>query len=238
MSIITRDNHSGTSAINAFMGAAKTNPQIMAMLAQAQQNHPDDIRAVFKAVGLETLGNVYPPLQSNGQPYPLVRGQPVTDPGIPFGHIKAGRNIFELELIPDFLRDSSGQILLLSADQAVEAVADFNEGVKYGNGYEKDTIRAMAKSQFQDGKLIFAREIDAHKIARVRETNPGLALVNKIIAEGTNAASTVVTSTECPGNPAFITHYKIKNDDKTSDYKEYYRSRVLVLRARYLRLAI
>jgi len=219
-------------AIAVLFEDAVGNPAVVqSKLAEAARRDPKGIAALLKAAGVETLGDVSAAAPSNGQRYPLVIGQPVTHPGIPFGQLTAkGGKAINLNLIPDFLRDNSGEIVVLNGNEAIDAVTALNGGVKYGNGYEKAIARAVAKGEFKDGTLILARQEDLFKIARERETNPALEQINKIVASGSNLASWCVSSTEYSDGPSVVRHVRLKDGYGGWINKDGGRSRVVVLR--------
>lgn len=204
---------------------------VQAKFAEAAQRDPNGIKALLRAAGVETLGNVSGAAESGSQNrFPLVIGQPVTDPGVPFGEWKSGDKTIGLHFIPDYLRNASGQIVRLNADQALDAITAFNEGTKYGNGYEKANARAIAEGEFKDGTLILAGREDLLKIAREWETNPALKSMNDIIASRSNVVSWCVSSTENSCLPSHVAHVSLKDGDFDWSYKDRKRSRVVVLR--------
>jgi hypothetical protein len=224
MSIVTKDTSSVALAFSVLMDTVKENPAIL-------QNSRMDIVTLAKAVGLEINCDISAAVPENGQRYQLVIiGQKVEHVGIPFGEWKSGRKTIGLNLIPDFLRDNSGEIVRMNGNEAVDAMAALNGGVKYGNGYEKAIAQAIAKSEFRDGSLILARQSDLVKIAKERETNPSLKQMNEMIASGSYGDSWCVSSTEGSGFPSNVYHVSVKVGSSDWDYKDIHRSRVVVLR--------
>jgi hypothetical protein len=118
----------------------------------------------------------------------------------------------------------------LNGNEAINAVAALNGGVKYGNGYEKAISRAVAKGEFKDGTFILARREDLSKIAHERETNPALKAMNDIISSGSNGDSWCVSSTEYSDGSSDLYHVRLKDGRGDWSTKDLNRSRVVVLR--------
>jgi hypothetical protein len=227
-------------AIAVLFEDAASDPAIVAnKLAEAARHDPTGLKAfkaLFKSAGVEALGNVSTAAQSSCQTrFPLVIGQPVTDRGIPFSQLTSGGKTINLNLIPDFLRDASGNIVELTGNQAVAAVKAFNGGAQHGNGYEKATNRAVARSEFKDGTIILARQSDLLKIAGELGTNPAIKQMNEIIASGSGidswcVSSTEVSGTEASGLSSYVRHVRLKDGASDWYHKDSSRSRVVVLR--------
>ena len=129
---------------------------------------------------------------------PLVIGQPVTNRGIPFSELTSDGRTVTLNLIPDFLRDTSGTPVKLNAARAIEAVTILNGGVICGNGYEEAIKQSVARGEFKDGTLILARRSDLEKLGREHGTNPALGKMKEIIYTVSYFGSLCVSSTKCP----------------------------------------
>jgi hypothetical protein len=230
MSALTRISTDQAIAV-LFEDAVSDTALVGNKLAEAARRDPSGIEALLKAAGVQALGDVATAARLHAQKFPLVIGQPVTHQGISFGQMKSGRKTIDLNLIPDYLRDTSGAPVELNGNQAIDAVTALNGGVKYGNGYEKAIGSAVSSGEFKDGTLILARREDLLKIARERRTNLALRQMNEMIASGSKLASWCVSSTENFYNPSYVYHVVLKDGHDHWYYKDInLRSRVAVLR--------
>jgi hypothetical protein len=223
-----------------FEDAGSDPARVRALLQEAGQRDPNGITALLKAAGLETLGDVSIVPRSGGKiPFPLVIGQPVTEQGIPLSRLRSGDKIINLDIIPDFLKDISGNTVEMEGNDAIKAITSLNGGVKYGNGYEKAITQAVAKGEFKDGTLILARRSDLGILARrsdllkifsARETKPALEQMNENIASGSSSVCWCVSSTENRANSSNVHHVRLQDNFGRWSNKDVRRSRVVVLR--------
>jgi hypothetical protein len=223
---------SADQAITALIGHATHNREfVSSKFTEAARRNPRGVEALLKAASNQALGNVVVPEPLRAQARSPLRFQKVEGPGVPLTHLTFGRIRINLNLIPDFLRHSSGAPVELNADQAIEAISTLNGGVRYGDGYEKAVTAAMSRGEFKDGTLILARRDDLLKIAREHADNPTLTRMNSMIASCSSVACWCVSSTETPQHPRQVSHVSLQ-DGFSGSYDKHggIPSRVVVLR--------
>ena len=147
--------------------------------------------------------------------FPLVISQPVTDQGIPFGQLTAGNNTINLNLIPDFLRDVFGKILMMHTHDAVEALTAFNGGTKNGNGFAEAIIESVIKGEFKDGTLILVRKPDLLKLSTEYNTNPAFKEISEIVSTSSLIDNWCVSSTELSNTSSKAFHVNLKDGSIT-----------------------
>jgi hypothetical protein len=182
--------------MSAWLAAAQSDPvSFQATLDEFRRRDPQGLMALLWGVQTQLLmakmeafgraSTVAPP--GSALSFPLVMGQPVTHPGIPFDQWESGNNVIELRLIPDFLRDKTGAPVHMYGRDALAAVAAFNGGKKRSEGA---TAEGIEEGRFRSGTIILARCTDLQKIARERTTHPALGNINKIITDGADRVKT------------------------------------------------
>jgi hypothetical protein len=226
-----------------------TSEQAIAILETASRKLDDDresleatrrklhgIMALLQAAGVETLGDTVAAAATKSQ-YPLVIGQPVTHPGRYFSELIAysegspvRARCISLRLIPDFLRDASGEIVTLNGNQAIDAITAFNGGLKYGAGYEKANESAVGEGEFRDGTLILAPRSVLIEIAREHRSRDFPQPMKGIIASSLYDDNWCVTSPEDSGYSASVCLINLSNGVVGWGREHKTRSRVVALR--------
>lgn len=161
--------------------------------------------------------------------FPAVIGQPITNVGVPFGEIRAENgNTVKLRLIPDYLRDASGEPIKLNASKAIDVITALNGGVR--NGTEQEIVQSVLRGEFKSGSYILARRVDLEKITETRKTNPSLEQFNKTISSGSFNNSWCVSSTEPFDHTSNVRHVRLRDGNYGWYDRDEDRSRVVLLR--------
>ncbi len=163
--------------------------------------------------------------------FPAIFGRSITDPGIPFGKIEAENgNTVKLNLIPDYVRDASGEPLQLNCRKAIDCAAALSKGVR--NGLESEIAQSVLEGEFKSGSYILARNADLERIMATRKTNPLLDRFNKTIGTGSFNNSWCVSSTEAVPGSCDVRHVRLRDGNYGWYGKDEDRSRVVLLRGR------
>jgi hypothetical protein len=195
-------------ALSLLMNTAAQNPGfIRASYPEMWEGQWDLwVACLIRATGVDHGGLLERIPQWSDVPARLVVGEKIEEQGVPFARLSAGERAINLNLIPDFLRDASGEPISVTYNRAAEIITDFNQGIRYGTGTEEEIGEAVASDHFRDGTFILARRYDLEKIASQHKSNPTLKPLSQLLEYA-------------PGNEVFFISSTAKKKETPRDHK-------------------
>ena len=162
-------------------------------------------------------------------PYTCVVNEGITDQGLPFAEVTAGKNTLTLHVL-DYLRNSRGEPVQATSDAIITYLKKLNAGRQYGRGYEKSLFEAVRDGRFENGDFILAPAPVLSEVVTQSKTNPALERI-KVPEEGIF----VLSSTEPGTETGYTNHIDLVNADKgkTRTFSKQAPGRILMIRGYY-----
>jgi hypothetical protein len=218
----------------------------VAVLMKAALKDLPGLRAQLKAAALdELLGYLLPWKPSAESAGPQNIGQLVEGRGVYLGPwtFDPKRDPVEAYSAPDFLRDRSGNQLVLNFREAVKELTGRNEGRCSGNGTEASLRQALSEGQYQDGDLVvapmeFLNGRDAYgktvrpdnNVCDLLRTTPAFETLRNAASGSSGDDRWSVSGSEPPASTSLVSHVRLT--DGVVDWYNYFNIRSGVVPAR------